>query len=759
MTSRSCLFRYMKQDLSEKRWVFLVSAVLQFCVILLSFLFVIQVTGIPNQEMEKMDMEKTLTYGRMASRLLSYFTSDVVWLGGILAFALAIATAFFGFRHLFFVKMQDTMASLPVSRITQFMVNYFNGLLTFMIPCFLVFLICTPIGAGTLLRWKKEVPLQEWALYESNGYAEYFAVGKLLGTIFLAFISIQLIYLLVYHLTLLAMGLCGNYLNAIVLTLCLGSLPGLLLLQQVYFGKTYLETYYVTNSVREGILSLAPLFLPILFAEAGKKVWVYLWSFLFSLLLLGLAVAAHSKRKNELAGHGMEKGWLRRVIQMLSAFVMGGFGFAVMNVILTFSTGNVQTHNIWNYLGIVLASGFCYGVLNVIFDMDPHSLLRGKRYLLISMVAVVVCEGIYTRDLLHFDSYLPEEEEILSMAIWDMEIANGYRYHDRADENEGFMKMNLTDSHAIYSYLERMVQHQTEGSGDFGYEEVVRVTLKNGKSYYRRYISVDEDRDVKEPLFISPEYIENVFILNPEQVEKNVNYIYLMQDASEIWKQLQRPKVNVSLLGKELTLAYNRDMREHPGELWNPKRTSLCSILMEGNNLREAHCGYSVDEPIRIEIKEGMVYCVEVLEKWGMLSELTRLPEAEEIDRIVIEYSVYETKEKTFEDLTLMADGDFENEVSMGENREISSEWVYGVNTFYVTITNPQEIERIHEGFVYNNSVLLHGMSEEVNHYVTMYMGEKEYHLGIRDRSIPAQCIGELWKRIQEECFDSEEEK
>lgn len=83
-----------------------------------------------------------------------------------------------------------------------------------------------------------------------------------------------------------------------------------------------------------------------------------------------------------------------------------------------------HARNIWCVFGLVLGTVLAHGMTETLYQMDFHAFFSKKAQLLAAAVLVAVCSLIYQKDLLHFDAYIPEQEEIEALNV-DMMVLSG----------------------------------------------------------------------------------------------------------------------------------------------------------------------------------------------------------------------------------------------------------------------------------------------------------------------------------------------
>ena len=104
----------------------------------------------------------------------------------------------------------------------------------------------------------------------------------------------------------------------------------------------------------------------------------------------------------------------------------------------------------------------------------------------------------------------------------------------------------------------------------------VKVTLKNGKSYYRDYHISEQNTASAYALMTSPEYMEVMFSVSEEDVRTatmmNVNRNGEAQVVLRAAEQEEKEMLAA------LCEAYNKDVRENPEALVSGNGRILCTL-------------------------------------------------------------------------------------------------------------------------------------------------------------------------------------
>lgn len=541
MTSKHFFFKVMREDLRHKIWMIALSALGSFLMLMVIWL----VWRSNRDELVELAARGALLYGVDGRKYgieetVAFFREAVSLTGGFLTVVGAMITGLFGFRYVFHKNMVDAYHSLPVKRSTLFAALYVNGFLIWLVP-FVIFYLPTVALAGGFI-------------VELGGTGQ--DIGLLVRTAFLTMAVLITVFLLLYGLVLTAVMLSGNILNTLVSMVILGigfiSLFGIV---YAFFG-VYMERFC---DVRDwsAIVHASPLI-----AAPGLLYWraeldgglsafcgKVAVDFILAAALGCCAWLLYRKRASELAEQGVRNRAGAALMKIPAAIVAGMCGWLLFMLL----TDN-QT-SAWGIFGLLFAGILCFGVLNIVFSMDFKAFFTHKRQMAAVLgVTMLVCLA-FRYDWFGYEDYLPGKEKIAEIAVYTGQFSN--RYIWEAMEDSPLWKMHYQDVDAIYSYLERVTGEEPQR--DY-VGMTTKVTLENGRNYYRLYRVGSEDKNLLWPLLSSEEYLKWAFCISNEMI----------QDCEEF--ELQREGRREKFLTKECTQeafsgiieAYNQDVLENP---------------------------------------------------------------------------------------------------------------------------------------------------------------------------------------------------
>ena len=354
MMSKHFFFRAMQEDLRHKIWMIALSCLGSFLLFPVAWLIYRSNMGY----FEAINMEYYSSFLLNYPNDLSFFGYYTSVAGGFLAIVGALIVGLFGFRYVFRKNMIDTYHSLPIKRSTLYGVCWLNGLLIWLVPFLICFVIVLIMGISFVMKFP-------------NG-------GKIVPLILMDagtnLLTLLVVFLLVYHLVLTAVMLSGNYLNTLVSMLIMGfgaiSIFGMI----IGFLETYMDTFYATNVNAEPAFYASPfvsagylLVLRCNFDAFGAEFIKGLFINTAVMALLGGAAwGLYSRRASELAEQGIRNKIVSVVLRLVVSVLAGMGGWIIFTMFTGFSTKTAG----WGVFGALLAGVLVFGVMDIIFSMD-----------------------------------------------------------------------------------------------------------------------------------------------------------------------------------------------------------------------------------------------------------------------------------------------------------------------------------------------------------------------------------------------------
>ena len=524
MTSRTLFFKLMREDMKHKLWAFGLA--------LLSFFFWIPVAAAMRigdllQQYERWIANGT-TFGigvtaemRFQERLMS-ITLDTVGmsniLNGLTIGTAAIVMALTGFMYVHSRKQMDFYHSVPVRRELIFAAKFINGI----IAVFSMYVLNLLFAIGVLAV---------------NGVE----LSVLLPMGFMTFMVHVGGYLMLYGLMTIAVMLTGNFFVSILGGIVLFAyLPAAIALIET-MQSLFFETFNARGTDIEGILlnsSPVSYYVKILSTgvEFGSAVEKYgtLWKEIGIAVLVGMIMAVitmflYKKRPSESAGKAMAFRITKAPIEILMEIAI--------TVCVSLLCWNIYYSVLWAVFGFVLGLVVYHCIIEIIYHFEFRKLFSNLQNMAISAVVSLALIGVFRFDLIGYDSYLPEEENVVSASICANNLEDWYEYGlpymgetgnygwSYIMENEYVAgNMKVTDYELISALGKAGIanakttkENKYSSPEDYGLEEgywtslEVGYELKNGKKVYRNYrVSVTGMKEQFDRLYASSEYKSGV---------------------------------------------------------------------------------------------------------------------------------------------------------------------------------------------------------------------------------------------------------
>ena len=626
MTSKRCFFKMMREDFRHKLWMLALSVLGNMLAIPVVYL-------IGTGQWAGVDSVGSVRYlVRQANEIGEFFLEFVMTSGGFVAIAGALIVGLSGFRYVFHRNMVDTWHSLPVKRSTYFWINWLNGFLIWFVPFLISFGFTLLLGLGRLSAIRGRLAGLVMVMNEEESLIASQCVtgGWLTANAFVSLLALTVAFLLVYHLVLLAVMLCGNVLNTMVTaaTLGVGAISVYLLFSG--FCVTYFDTFVgFAESSYNGVAYASPLVSSIFLLyrrvacfRAGEE-FIFWGSCILNLaiaLALGaLSFLAYLKRPSELAEQGLRMKPIRFLLQ-----IMVSLGAAMGGWLLFYAIGD-SARLAWGIFGAVLAGGVSFGVMDIIFHMEFKAFFAHK-----VLMGLTVAAGIFTGLLFYFDwpgydTCLPDREDIAEIAVYSNLHSNTNNYiYALQDAAHPVNRVHIRDNAATYAFLESAVGAESE-QDDFYFDSseaiYTKVTLKSGRTYYRLYRVYRGSSEPAGALFCSPEYLNVNFKIEQEERQ---NYKSIRLSRSGLNQELQTDTQEGTQLLEAVCEAYNQDLEENPEAFIYGDGRLFCTIRLEDRNYNSSRV---------LEVFEGMEHTREALRQQGFAqyAEPVALENVEEI--------------------------------------------------------------------------------------------------------------------------------
>ena len=392
MTSKISFSKMVLNDSKRRLWLFILLSV--------GFLLTIALTtaiffGLQQSKLAAGDT----TYGGIATDLQYLISNNdlFVAIGIVIS---AVLGAFSGFGYLYKRTTLDVFHSIPVKREKLFLVQYVSGIIIFIVPFIISYLLMLLICA-------------------LNGFASGAIVGVIMQNIGYGVLH----FLAYYGVAIVAIMLTGKMIVGILGMLVFwGYMPMLSILSQGLYHR-----FFVTQNGGECIPEWLAYISPVTVQSARvmsslmgyyeeRVMWLrgMMLTIEVAIILLTFVVSMwlYRKRASEAAEQAMAFPKTMPILKVL-IMVLLSLGTGLFLDVLTGSTGST----VWFALGIVLGLIISQGLIAVIYTGDIRKILTGKKSFVVASLIVIAIASIFVFDLFGYDSYMPNPDKVKSVGI------------------------------------------------------------------------------------------------------------------------------------------------------------------------------------------------------------------------------------------------------------------------------------------------------------------------------------------------------
>ena len=386
----------MKEDLKHRKWMLIVSSVVQAFAGPIVILFMLSALRRSRQYGISDFVTDTDYMYKTVHSLVDNITGEYLPIMQIVVAVVgAIIVGIGGYRHLFNRRMTDMVNSLPVKRGKQFAVIYLNGLLIWFVPFILSLILSITMCVMETARWGFG------SLITGRG------VGIVFGSI--------LCFLVIYNLIILGVVLAGTIFNALLNILFIGF--DLI----IGYGVLYLlcDNYFV-NFYRlplggESILWLSPpiaaCFCSYVISVGGELLQEFMSEgiYVFSLVMtiavtvlnLLLSLIMYSKRKSEEAESGVSNKPYRFLVRTINAIYAGHLTSYLMSELLSIRYG---TYSGWRIFFAAFFTVLTYGLIDMFQGRSFKAFFAHWKQMIAVTVVMELILTVFIFDLTGFDN-------------------------------------------------------------------------------------------------------------------------------------------------------------------------------------------------------------------------------------------------------------------------------------------------------------------------------------------------------------------
>lgn len=400
-----------------------------------------------------------------------------------------------GFAYLNDRRKVDMYHSVPVSKKRRFFVIYVNGIIIYLTAALFSLVI------GTVVAAKQGA-----------------VTGSVLAVIGIAFVWNLIWFLVIYHTMILAVMLTGNNFVALCAFAVLSVYEYILYSCISTFKYNFFERvndYYVPFGTKLSVLDdytshtyeLKSMSKPQEMAQAalpylGK--WVIL-----ALVLFIAAYVCYNKRMSEAAGKAIA---FRKIKPVIKILVVVEVSMIVGGIVRDAAYEN----DMLMLTGMIVGAVICCAVMEVIYEFDLKCILHHWISSCAAVLCVLAVFCIFKFDLLGYDSYVPDADQVESV-LFEPNADYGNYWNEELEyvsRNSYLMEhMHITAVEDVLTLARKDQQESYESMNDPRRVEVV-YHLKSGRDVERTFW-VDFDNPANEELLNhiigSKEYREGMY--------------------------------------------------------------------------------------------------------------------------------------------------------------------------------------------------------------------------------------------------------
>ena len=429
MTSKTSFNKHLKENIRHRGWLAAVSWILLF------------LTGpvytMLTWESRFSDMNPNSFPGYGQSLLQSFpgvlNGKSALPLAAVI-FLLALFCAVTGFSYLDSTEKVDFYHSLPLTRSTWFGISYMSGLLLFLVP-YLVTASCTLL----------------------LGFAKHLLSITILPDCCLAILGGILGFLVIYHVTILAMMLTGKLITGVLAALTISVYADMVehLIRQLaasffdtYSASSFQVLYAISDYLspfglfrllleRSASVSSASGIFPAsgwvstpfasgTFSQSsvsmgGSLLLIFLGALLFLIVLASISLWLYRHRPSEAAENALAypgtAPFIKILVTIPTALYIGP---------LMISQYNSDTR--WIIPISILSAILLCGIIEFIYYLDLRKLFFGYRSSMLSIFGVMGILCILEFDLFGYDQWLPQTGSVKEMAIFTDNFSEYFSY-------------------------------------------------------------------------------------------------------------------------------------------------------------------------------------------------------------------------------------------------------------------------------------------------------------------------------------------
>ena len=509
MTLKNSFLTDVRENLKRRNWVFWLCFLTFFCYFpgyLVLTLNNIRSNFVGRSSSDILRMQEGMIDIAEANLCLNGFMP-------VLIIGIATLIGMQGFVYLHNKRQVDFYHSQPVSRKRRFLVFWFNGIVVFL-AAYLINMILGMVVAA--------------AFGCMNG-AIVFGAMK-------AFFLYLLLFLGIYHISVIAVLLTGNTLVSLLAMIVMLGYELAIRAMAVLLADSFFLTY--GNGSEEKILDtlLSPIvtiYKYIVLGGREQNYWQYAnerytygnTALTLSVMAVVLGVVGfvlYQKRASESHGNSISFPKIKEVLRFALLLVFGTFG--------TYFIYHVAGENV--AIGIAGSVFFVllgHAVIQLIYEVDFRAIRKKWLTAVISLVTVILIFLGYRYDWTGYDCRVPKQAKVESVYLSLIAEGFGDSNYVMPDGTEIYgynykrEKMKITDLDTIYELLEQRENISRDTEEYHGTYDTIEFVfrMKNGNTQHRRiYFHYDENLELLNKIYHMEEYqLANNQVLEDNFVE------------------------------------------------------------------------------------------------------------------------------------------------------------------------------------------------------------------------------------------------
>ena len=551
MTSKSLFFNLIQEDVKRRLWAVALS--------FLMFFFSLPVTI-------ALLIGESLRQGENREYVLSQLTSIFGFQNGWITFLMIVLSVIMGvtsFSYLHSRQKVDFYHGIPVNRTHLFWSNYMNG----------IFIVAVVYGINLIL---------------SIGVAAAYGIYPVavLNCVISGFFFYLLHFAMIYAVTVLAMIMTGSVIVGIFGTVVLESFFTLvILILQLCYSQFFYTSYQDGDELFRPFLEksspIAIFISNMARMDAGTVLWekagqIAIAVVLF-LLITFLALVLYKKRGSESAKKAMAFKISMPIIRIPIVILSSLFGSLFFWLIRS-GIG-------WAVFGLLCGMLLSHCVIEIIYHFDFRKLFSDWKQMIASAIVAAVILCSFQFDWIGYDSYIPDENSIRSIAVSIPKVNDWVSYGSAAQTALGdyywvyqdssdyvLSHMNLNDKASPLSMVKKAVENNrlldleksffgSRDEGETNFRFSIKYNLKSGREVYRSYSLNDMDIDSELiQIYENPDFIQTVYPIF-SQTPEDTSVVKVQRGAQTTVVSRNKNGTDKAMT-EELLLAYQKDLSE-----------------------------------------------------------------------------------------------------------------------------------------------------------------------------------------------------